>query len=266
MKRSLLVLALLGFVLVSCAVAESAPPTGLPTVQPATIQASLTPTITSTPGPTLTPTPTPLFQDKSKNYFATGTAFVSGLRSLPNSFDQPENWPTGTFKSADGQVVRSIQDKTYHWSVTAKNALFDSVDLKGSELPARFRVRVDGEVSKSGSLAPGVVGLKFRSDPVHGTFYLFAVNEFSQTFSVSAHLSTGWVTILSETGIPIAPIDLGNFMEIAADGPRYLLFISGRYIGAFEDDRLKSGGAGLAVELGAGQSADFDFYTFSLFR
>ena len=53
-------------------------------------------------------------------------------------------------------------------------------------------------------------------------------------------------------------------LSIVADASRYVLFINGQYVGSFVDDRLKGGLPGLAIQLEAGETADFEFDNFVL--
>jgi hypothetical protein len=218
----------------------------------------------ATSTPTATPTPTALFDDPSRNYFATATAYplASGGAGFQDDFarskdiwcegEEDDNWSTNNFQIAAG---------LYTWTVTAKRGMFLRCTLdEDIVLPDEFYLAA--EMSATGA-ENAQAALVFRDDNL-GSHYVFDLYPAYQAFVVYLYHDEEWIELIPYTYSDLVDSTGPNRLAVLADGTRYVYFVNGEMIGSVVDDTLSGGSAGLGISLDEGESAEFVFDNFEV--
>lgn len=199
---------------------------------------------------------------------ATAEAFQNDLAEarswtevFRDGFDEDEGiWITGESEDSLATMNWTISDGTYNWSASA-NSGFVWWMVPESEVVSSSYAAV--EVSISEGPEDAEFGLVFRSDG-QSSYYLFMIDNQGRYYA-SIHSLEGWETLLDWTLSGDILLHQSNHLGVIAEGDQFLLFINQKYQGFFQDDRLKSGQAGLAIGLStAGNAANWKFDNFEI--
>lgn len=204
--------------------------------------------------PTATPAPTATPDDPTAEYRRWPVILRDDFAAPANSWDSAENsddrWAKGTVLVQNGEYAFDLTAKTgFVWwsrgaSGTAVTDFFAAVDAR----------QVSGA-------ADADYGLIFHYQT--GNYYMFSVNAGGQV-GAFRYYREQWETLLAWTESPVTlQVGQANRLAVAGAGNTYRLFIDNHLAGAFSDDVLPQGEAGLAVELyKAGDTGRFAFDNF----
>ena len=178
-----------------------------------------------------------------------------------DGFDGDEGiWITGDSEDPLATMNWTISDGTYNWSASANSGFVWWMVPESEEVSSSYAAV---EVSISEGPEDAEMGLVFRSDG-QSSYYLFMIDNQGR-FYASIHSLEGWETLLDWKSSGDILLDQSNHLGVLAEGDQFLLFINQKYQGNFQDDRLKSGQAGLAIGLSAaGEAANWEFDNFEI--
>jgi len=202
-----------------------------------------------------------LTADLSSAARATAQAASQWPLSMFDGFEasNPNDWKIGSY-AYERATIDSRMDGSYRWHARAESHFVvwgHPNQLNGWETSEAFYLSVDYRQITGPETA--VAGLVFRSSG--SEMNVFRVRG-DQSYAIS-HLqegAKGWDELVPWTHTTaICPGEV-NRLVVMGDGAHFIFLINGYFVGEFEDQRLSSGIAGLAIELfEPGDLAIFEF-------
>jgi hypothetical protein len=107
----------------------------------------------------------------------------------------------------------------------------------------------------------GRYGLVFRY--ADGDYYFVRIRD-DQHFRLSLWYEDEWTTVIDWTETSTIRPGQVNRLTVIAEGTHFTFYVNDQYAGEADDSRLSSGGVGVAIELGAGDAAVFEFDNFEV--
>ncbi len=190
---------------------------------------------------------------------ATARAGWSVVHFDPFNFYFWGGWPAGEESDTFATVDYDIDNGKYYLEITAKEyvnwRVWSNVHV-GSE----FELKVD--VQNKTGLSRDAYGMAFREKD--GDFYVFLINDITLLYRVSMMKDGAWYSLIQPISTDaIKPREI-NTLEVEAYGNHLFFYINDQFVGEAIDDALKSGRAGLCVDLPAGHEGVFVFDNFTL--
>ncbi len=199
---------------------------------------------------------------------------------LSDTFDAVgHGWTTDTYDTGIFQVAQSISGGKYRWALKAKSSNALTLDLPmnlpghrtGTGPMSEYAVSVEGwQVSGTPN---GRYGLVFRYDWGSSNYYVFDVAD-DQSFKFGKGIGEfPREPLLTGKSAAIKPGEVNRLIVVASvnrflflpTGNRYTFFVNDKYVAQVEDNTIKYGDTGPAVELAkAGDAAAFEFDNFEV--
>jgi len=120
---------------------------------------------------------------------------------------------------------------------------------------ADFEASVQAQRVK-GAADKACYGLVFRR--TSSDYYWFDVCD-SQKFSVSLSKASEWIPLLDWTDSSAIKANQANWLTVVAKGSQFTFYINQKKVGSVSNDSLPTGSVGLGIELGANNSATYQF-------
>jgi serine/threonine protein kinase len=237
-----------------------------------------TPTRTPTSPPTITSTPTSTPNIRETSVYSakqTSTAKIinteAALNSCANVYasfivpnydvkfcdrydDNKNGWYVGITDDQWGHQRQQVFNGKLTWDYEAATGLvsWDTIEklrVYDFELTVQIQRRSGPEYS-------ACYGVIFREGSMG--FYLFLVCD-DGTYEVALSYDDGWVILIPWTDSDAIKPGQINRLSVVGQGSDFRLFINNELVSSFNDDTLKSGYIGLAIQLNEADSAVFDF-------
>ncbi len=189
------------------------------------------------------------------------------------------DWTTSTYDTGVFQVAQSISGGKYRWELKAKSSNALTLDLPmdlpghstGTAPMSEYAVSIEGrQVSGTPN---GRYGVVLRYDWNSHNYYVFDVAD-DQSFKFGPGIGEfPREPLLTGKSAAIKPGEVNRITVIASvsrfwllpTGNRYTFFVNDQYVAQVEDNTLKYGDTGPAVELAkAGDAAAFEFDNFEV--
>ncbi len=255
-------------------------------------QPTAAPTVTSAPSITSAPAATPLLNLTKTveaaailtQFSATNTAEVQNkdtaieecMQDVPvrgdsdyntliceDFLDNTNQWRTGTDSDEKfGSTTMNITDSQYVWDVSSKHGVFDWECMNTPDLE-NFEASM--EVQKlRGPTSAACYALVFRvaktSTDVWNYYSYFVCDD--NNFYVARQSNTVWSPVIYKKSAGAVKPGSSNWLTVVGNGSHFEFYVNDHKAGVAQDDRLKSGGVCLGMEVPANLNAGFAFEKF----
>jgi serine/threonine protein kinase len=244
---------------VSIGIQATATPTAETIVTAAAALASPTTEPAETPEITSTPTAgkTPDTSATTEPIIGIELPDITDSLLLQDNFDDNKNeWFTGDESDEYGRTIAEIVDGRYRVTQEAKKGVFIHNSLSQTKF-GDFMISIDATpVEHNASFG---YGLTVRENS-RGDLYLFEIDT-NGYYSVAVRVNDEWTTLQDWTAFEAINADSTNQLSIQVSSSSFIFLINGEFATSVEDDTLKSGSIGVALELydpGNKATADFD--------
>lgn len=194
------------------------------------------------------------------NLFATATLSAQWPTIINSTFDlNIPSWTTGASEDEYGSFSRRVADGKYQWYASA----LKGVHIQGQPImPSVSDFHLSVEAHQISGPQSAAYGVAFRIDKSSG-YYYFAIRD-SGEYLFALRDNNQWMPLIGWTYNTAIQAGQMNRIAINAEGPRFTFYINDLFIAEFTDATISSGIAGLAIELNAGDTGNFEFDNFDL--
>ena len=178
--------------------------------------------------------------------------------------DNKHKWNNGDVRNGSLTGSQIISKGVYTWKVSSDQSVFDSVfpniadqtdflasvDLKYYNMPA------DDSYADS--------GLIFRYNNTDQTWYYFSINNQGQYY-FGLYDGKAWNSLIPETDSAAIHPGETNRLTVGAQGSQFIFSINDQLVDHFNNDQLKSGSIGVAINLPQkDEKANLEFSNFTV--
>lgn len=181
---------------------------------------------------------------------------------LRDAFDYNINgWDTGSFGDALVAGSAEISDGKYRISVNRSEGIIWRWWPDSSEVGA-FSISLEAQLVK-GPASGACYGLAFRD--TGDAFYMFEVCENGR-YSIYMNENGTWDTLVDWTVARAIQYGQPNTLMVEGRGSHFVFSINDVVVNELDDNRLKKGNIGIAIEVSKGAvPAVFDFDNYTLY-
>lgn len=173
------------------------------------------------------------------------------------------NWYVGQYNNEDGNVRVSIQNGVYRWKINDAKDHIQGTDIHPSNRVIEdFDAYIDSKFVDSPALGAVCSGLTFRQSALgwdDGVYVFFICND--SRYEVYYFQSDMWENLTMDYYEGIQRTDW-NRIGIGARGDHFTFTINNLVVFEMTDDRRKTGGMGIFIELRDNNSAEIWFDNF----
>ncbi len=194
----------------------------------------------------------PLYWD-AVNYAAKQSGRAMRRIALSDAFTKGASaWPIGIIDNDSSFVTRSNQDGKYRWQV---QALTDTTLWQAANMNAVSDFQLDLDCQRLDGPDAALCGSVFRLDA--GDYYLFLVGQ-DQTIRLYLHYH-GWIALIPPRQSSAVRPDQVNHITVNATGSHFSFSVNDQVVAQADDNTLRSGRAGVALQLAGGDQATIQF-------
>jgi hypothetical protein len=180
---------------------------------------------------------------------------------LLDTFEDNENdWPVGNESGDYVDISWNIEEGKYRWTALTKD---DYIYWTRPLVPLVSDFWLTVETRQLTGPADASIGVIFRMQDTQNYYALLIDN--GRLLAVLLSTSEGWTRVIDWTEIPsILPFEV-NRISLAAEGPRFTIFINGVLAAQAFDETLEIGRAGVTTSMyNVGDEGSFEFDNFEL--
>jgi len=209
-----------------------------------TATATLTPTATLTFTPTNTYTPTPNMTAQAYESTASSAA-INWHELVSENFDTNEkSWYAKTNDSEYSTVTFNVTDGKYVWDATSKKGFIYWMPVNYL-FSSDFYISL--EATQDSFTTAADYGIYFRADSA-GNFYYFSISN-KGVFNVWLNYLDKWSELIEDTKASTIRPREANKLAVLAEGDHFVFFINDQYVAECTDATIKTGKAGMAIEI-----------------
>lgn len=177
--------------------------------------------------------------------------------------DNANDWQTGTDDNPRfGTTTRSIKDGQYIWDVSTKHGVFHWECIKTPDLD-NFEASMQVQKLR-GPTSEACYAMVFRVKKASGgewNYYAYFVCD-DNFYYVARQSNKAWSPVSYKKPAGAVKPGSPNWLTVIADGGRFEFYVNDHKAGVSQDDRLKSGGICIGMEVPANLDAGFAFDKF----
>jgi hypothetical protein len=175
------------------------------------------------------------------------------------------------FEYPDESLMTAVEEESKYMDMTGEiyNGKYDvRMDIKRLSVAtlmipvhdARdFVVQIDGKMASHSGHPYHKWGIMLKKDPEDELYYYFAIDNNSLYYFMMVRGEKLTNLINGRKTDDLNPLEEGNTLTVVADGDTYSLYINGKFMEDFKDNRIQSGDLGLYFVVDENSIIDWEF-------